>query len=269
MRTSGRNHDDTEPGELATSPTVKSADRVLTVFEYLAEHSGASFAAIARDLGLPNSSAHQLLQTIRQRGFIEFNESTRQFQLGFRLWEVAQAYATAQELAEVAQPLMGELTNVTSETVQLARLDGLENVYLAISESPHPMKLVSAVGKRLPAHTTGLGKVLLAELPDAALDELLYGVELERFTTSTITDHDQLRAELKRIRERGYGEDREEYVVGCRCIAAAVRDAAGQAIAAMSVSVPTPRFNQKVAKQIRRALNETIAKLELKLGSAS
>lgn len=269
MRNAGRNHDDLGADDLATSPTVKSADRVLTVFEYLAEHQGASFAAIARDLGLPNSSAHQLLQTIRQRGFIDFNEATRQFQLGFRLWEVAQAYATAHDLAEVAQPLMEELTNVTSETVQLATLDGLENVYLAISESPHPMKLVSALGKRLPAHTTGLGKVLLAELPEDVLAQLLDGAELERFTPNTITDRDDLHAELRRIRERGYGEDREEYVIGCRCIAKPVRDANGRTVAALSVSVPTPRFNQKVAKQIRTALTETINKLELKLGAAA
>lgn len=282
MRTRGQEHDtsrdnatnpDTSRGgalqpDAAASPAVKSADRVLTILEYLAANDGVTFAEIARDLELPNSSAHQLLQTIRARGFIEFDEATRRFRLGFRLWEVAQAYSTAQDLADIAQPLMDELVDVTHETVQLARLDGLENVYLAIAESPHPMKLVSAVGKRLPAHTTGLGKVLLAGLPAATLDERLDGVRLERFTDNTITDHDELRTELTRIHDRGYGEDREEYVVGCRCIAMPVRDAAGHAIAALSVSVPTPRFNQRVAKQTREALTDTIHRLEVKLGAA-
>ena len=78
----------------------------------------------------------------------------------------------------LAQPLMDELTAVTTETVQLARLEGLDNVYLAISESPHPMKLVSSVGERLPAHATGLGKVLLAGLDDDELDRRLSGVTL-------------------------------------------------------------------------------------------
>ena len=145
------------------SGAVKSADRVLTLLEYLAEVKHAPFAAIVRDLGLPNSSCHQLLQTVTARGFIEFDEATRTFRLGSRLWEVAQSYTMAEDLAAIAQPLMDDLRDHTTETVQLARLDGLENVYLAISESPHPMKLVSAVGSRLSAHATGLGKVLLAE----------------------------------------------------------------------------------------------------------
>ena len=143
---------------------VKSADRVLALLEYLAREGQAPFGAIVRDLGLPLSSAHQLLQTILGRGFIELDESTRLFKLGFRLWEVAQSYAMTDDLVSLAQPLMDELTSITTETVQLARLEGIDNVYLAISESPHPMKLVSSVGKRLPAHATGLGKVLLAAL---------------------------------------------------------------------------------------------------------
>ncbi|WP_162606171.1 IclR family transcriptional regulator [Jiangella asiatica] len=246
---------------------MKSADRVLTILEYLADNRGATFVSIVRDLGLPNSSTHQLLRTIRQRGFVELDEVTREFKLGFHLWEVAQAYSSIQHLADIAQPFMDELTATTKETVQLSRLDGLENVYLAISESPHPMKLVSSIGNRLPAHTTGLGKVLLAELPDAVLDERLRDVTLERFTDNTITDPDRLRTELRRIRERGYGEDREEYVVGCRCIAMPIHDPSGAAIAAMSVSVPTPRFNQQVARQIRASLPETIRELEAKLGA--
>lgn len=267
MRTPDRNRDDGHVDDAAASTAVKSGDRLLTILEYLAETKGATFATIARDLGLPNSSTHQLLRTIRERGFIEFDETTREFRLGFRLWQVAQAYSSVQNLADVAQPFMNKLTEVTEETVQLARLDGLENVYLAISESPHPMKLVSAVGKRLPAHTTGLGKVLLSELPAAELDQRLGGVRLERFTANTITDQAKLRAELQRIHERGYGEDREEYVVGCRCIAMPIHDPSGQAIAAMSVSVPTPRFNQRFAKQVRVALTDTLRRLEVKLGT--
>jgi DNA-binding IclR family transcriptional regulator len=242
--------DDRRDVDENSARTVKSADRVLAILEYLAKEGQASFAAIVRDLGLPLSSAHQLLQTILSRGFIELDPSTRLFRLGFRLWEVAQSYAMTDDVVSLAQPLMDELTAVTTETVQLARLEGLDNVYLAISESPHPMKLVSSVGKRLPAHATGLGKVLLAGLDDDELDRRLSGVTLARFT------------ELKRVRSRGFGYDNEEYVIGCRCVAAPVRDAADRVIAAMSVSVPTPRFNQEVAQHIRTALKETVKHLE-------
>ncbi len=245
---------------------VKSADRVLAIFEYLAREGQASFGAIVRDLGLPLSSAHQLLQTILWRGFIELDENTRLFKLGFRLWEVAQSYAMTDDLVSLAQPLMDELTSITTETVQLARLEGVDNVYLAISESPHPMKLVSSVGKRLPAHATGLGKVLLAGLNEEELDRRLGGVTLARFTERTITDRNVLVSELKRVRSRGFGYDNEEYVIGCRCVAAPVRDASGDVVAALSVSVPTPRFNQEVAQHIRTALKDTVRRLERRMG---
>ncbi len=245
---------------------VKSADRVLAILEYLARKGPASFGAVVRDLGLPLSSAHQLLQTILWRGFIELDENTRLFKLGFRLWEVAQAYAMTDDLVSLAQPLMDELTSVTTETVQLARLEGVDNVYLAISESPHPMKLVSSVGKRLPAHATGLGKVLLAGLNDEELDRRLNGVTLARFTERTITDRNVLVSELKRVRSRGFGYDNEEYLIGCRCVAAPVRGAGGDVVAAISVSVPTPRFNQEVAQHIRTALKDTVRRLERRMG---
>jgi DNA-binding IclR family transcriptional regulator len=245
--------------------SVKSADRVLAILEYLAKEGKAPFGAIVRDLGLPLSSAHQLLQTILWRGFIELEESTRMFKLGFRLWEVAQSYAMNDDLVSLAQPLMDELTSITTETVQLARLEGIDNVYLAISESPHPMKLVSSVGKRLPAHATGLGKVLLAALDPEELDRRLSGVTLARFTDRTITDRTALLRELKRVRAKGFGYDNEEYVIGCRCVAAPVRDAIGHVVAAMSVSVPTPRFNQEVAQHTRTALKDTVRRLEARM----
>jgi DNA-binding IclR family transcriptional regulator len=249
-------------GEKSANGLVKSADRVLLLLEYLSQTGQASFARIVRDLNLPTSSTYQLLQTAMTRGFIEMDETTRHFRLGFRVWEVAQSLAMAGDLVALAQPLMDELVRTTTETVQLAKLDGLENVYLAISESPHPMKLVSSVGARLPAHTTGVGKALLASLPEAALNSLLDGKDLESFTPRTITDHAALRRELQRIRSQGYAEDREEYIVGCRCVAIPILDATGTTLAAMSVSIPTPRYNRTIARRARESLAATVTRLE-------
>jgi DNA-binding IclR family transcriptional regulator len=248
--------------EKAINGLVKSADRVLLLLEYLAQVGEAPFASIVRDLDLPSSSTYQLLQTALRRGFIELDERARLFRLGLRLWEVAQSYTMPGNLVGLAQPLMDELVAITTETVQLARLDGLDNVYLGISESPHPMKLVSSVGARLPAHTTGVGKALLAGLPDKVLDDLLDGVVLASFTTRTITDHSTLRREIDRIRLRGYAEDNEEYVIGCRCTALPIRDSSGRTVAAMSVSVPTPRYSKSIARKAREALAVTVSRLE-------
>lgn len=247
---------------------VKSASRLMTIFEHLAKVGSASFPAIVRDLDLPNSSAHELLQTAWTRGFLEHDPVTRSYRLGIRLWQVGQAYSVDSSLVAAAQPLMDALVASTQETVQFARLDGLENVYLAIAESPHPMKLVSSVGARLSAHATGVGKVLLAGLDDERLRALLSGVELRRDTSATITDPETLIAECRQIRVRGFGEDREEYVTGCRCIAMPVHDDSGRVVAAMSVSVPTPRFDEAMSELIHRELRTTVATLETEIFGA-
>lgn len=245
---------------------VKSADRVLTVLDLLAARGPSTFSAIVAALGLPNSSAHNLLQTMVRRDYLEFHPEARTYALGLRLWQVAQAYGGNRDLVTVARPLMQQIVEITGETVQLARLDGVENVYLAIAESPHPMKLVSAVGERLFAHATGLGKALLAALPDDEVRRLLAGVTLPAFTPYTITDVDDLVRSLAEIRHRGYATDEEEYVIGCRCVAMAVRGASGEVLAAMSVSIPTPRHTPAIAERARLSLRDAVDELERRLG---
>jgi DNA-binding IclR family transcriptional regulator len=245
---------------------VKSADRVLTVLDLLAARGPSTFSAIVAALALPNSSAHNLLQTMVRRDYLEFDGEARTYAMGLRLWQVAQAYGGNRDLVAEARPLMQGIVDVTGETVQLARLDGIENVYLAIAESPHPMKLVSAVGSRLYAHATGLGKALLSDLPDAEVRRRLAGVTLPAFTPNTITDVDRLLVALASVREQGFATDDEEYVIGCRCVAMPIRGTAGSVVAAMSVSIPTPRYTPAIAERARLALADAVRELERRLG---
>lgn len=250
----------------ANDTAVKSADRVLTVLDLLAARGPSTFSEIVAALGLPNSSAHNLLQTMVRRDYLEFDQDARTYALGLRLWQVAQAYGGNRDLVTIARPLMQQVVDVTGETVQLARLDGVENVYLAIAESPHPMKLVSAVGERLYAHATGLGKALLAALTDDEVRALLTGVPLPAFTPYTITDVDTMITALGEIRARGYATDDEEYVIGCRCVAMTIHDDSGLVVAAMSVSIPTPRHTPAIADRARVTLAAAVDELQRRLG---
>jgi DNA-binding IclR family transcriptional regulator len=256
------------PADVGAAPTalVKSADRVLQNFELMATRGPQTFSQVVAALGLPASSTHNLLKTLVRRRYLLLDPEDRRYRLGLRLWEVAQAYAANDQLPRLAQPIMDRVVALTGETVQLARLDGVENVYLAISESPQPMKLVSAVGKRLYAHATGLGKVLLAGLTDEEVRRRFGRIELPRFTPNTIVQLEVLLRVLADVRADGYAIDCEEYVIGCRCIAMPVRDAQGDVIAAMSVSVPTPRFSDALERAIRAALGDAVAELSARIG---
>jgi IclR family acetate operon transcriptional repressor len=228
--------------EPASDGAVKSADRALAILDVIGQRGSLRFAELISLLGLPRSSAHGLVQTLLSRGWLEQSPSTRELSLGFRVWELGQQYAGHQDLLSAAKPVMDALALEVGETVQLARLDGLENVYIAISESPQPMRMASTVGTRLPSHATGIGKALLSQLDPDEVTRRLAGVHLETFTVHTISDPEELVAVIDRVRMEGYGEDNEEYQLGCRCVAVPLRlptlAADSPMLTALSVTAP-------------------------------
>jgi IclR family KDG regulon transcriptional repressor len=244
---------------------VKSADRVMAVLDLVAERGTLPFSEISEALGLPKSSAHSLLRTMEARGYLSIDEE-RRYRLGSRIWELAQAFHEVEDLRTLMKPLMDEVVERTGETVQLAVLDGISAVYLALSESPHPMKLTSRAGARLPAYTSAIGKTLLAALDPEDAACRLDGAELTRLTDHTIVSVRALLEELERTHQRGYGIDDEEFAIGLRCIAVPVRDLDGKVVAAISVSMPTPRYSRAAAANARKALAEAAEKATAVLG---
>ncbi|OEU87326.1 hypothetical protein DB35_28255 [Streptomyces abyssalis] len=246
----------------AQTSAVKSADRVLAILDLVADRGPVRFTDVTAELGLPRSSAHGLLATLAARGYLELDEETRRYGLGLSAWRLSQAYSGHGDLERHARPLMEELAAESGETVQLARLEGIHNVYVAIAHSPRPMKLVSHVGSRLHAHATGVGKMLLAGLSPAEARRRLSAEELPRLTDRTVTDVDALMDVLEKVREDGYAEDREEYVEGCRCVAVPVHGPGGTAVAAMSVSMPAFRCDDEQARAHLKLLRATAGRLQ-------
>jgi DNA-binding IclR family transcriptional regulator len=226
--------------------SVKSADRALALLDFVGERGTVRFAELVTDLGLPRSSAHGLVQTLVARGWLEHDPIARRYSLGLRAWQLGQRYVGHRDLAAVAKPVMDDLAQELGETVQMARLDGVENVYISISEAPRPMRLASSVGMRLHAHGTGIGKALLSQLGPEEARRRLSSVVLPSFTERTLTDVDELLDVIAQARVDGYAEDNEEYLPGCRCVAVPLRldalDGSDQGlVAAISVTAPVFR----------------------------
>jgi len=238
---------------------VKSAARALDVLEHLAATpEGASFPTLCSELNLPKSSLHALLATMVERGWVYLHESTRLYRIGVRAWQVGRSFVGLEALAQLAQPHLEAASDELNETVQLAVLDGTDNVYVAKVDSDHPLQLVSRVGSRLPAYATGLGKVLLADLEPEELRRRMRGVEFQRFTDRTITDLAALERALAEARANGFAQDEGEYTTGVFCVAVPIVGATGAVVAAMSCSVPSPRFDG--TDQARAALIATLSK---------
>lgn len=254
-------------GSAPAKEGVKSAQRALNVLELLVSaETPLTFGEIGARLDYPRSSLFGLLNTLLDRHWIELDEQTRKYRLGIRTFEAGNAYLRSIDLIEVARPRMERIRDELDEIVQFSVLDGRWNVYLCKVEGGQNLRLASEVGRRLQAHATALGKMLLAGLPNAEFVRLRFPEPLERFTPSTIATLPALRAALVEARARGYAVDDEEHTIGVRCFAMPIRNHAGQTIAALSVSFPTVRFTEERGQQALTLLREAVDAISRDLG---
>jgi DNA-binding IclR family transcriptional regulator len=242
----------------SVQPPVKSADRTLEVLEVLAASpTRRSLVELSRALDIPKSSLHGILRTMARRGWVETDPTGTRFGLGVRALEVGAAYLDADDAVGLVSGVLDDLARQFGEAVHLGRLDGPDVVYLAKRESVHRLRLYSAIGRKLPAHATALGKVLLARCPDPD-GQLRW--PLPRLTSRTITHRDALHAELRQTRNRGYAVDREENTEGIVCFAIAV-PFADPPTDAISISVPVARIGPESENRIAGALARAMDQL--------
>ncbi|WP_017571242.1 IclR family transcriptional regulator [Nocardiopsis halotolerans] len=240
---------------------VKSAARTVELLEILSRHRNpVTLRTLSDEMGIPRSSLYALVQTLVNRGWVRSDPTGTLYTLGIRALFTGTGYIDADARVNQVRGHLDTLTEKLEETVHLARLDGSDVVYLATQESRHYLRPFSRVGRRLPAHSTALGKALLAERSDDEVRSLLPG-RLEPLTQETITDMDVLLRDLALTRERGYSVDDGENVVGLRCVAVALRYDE-PAMDALSCSVPTARYTDELASAVVEALMEARANLE-------
>ena len=212
--------------------SIGKAGRVLDLFTPQRPEWGVKETALA--LGIPRSSAHDLLSTLVVTGLLRRCAGNR-YRLGWKVLDLGRTVLVADEVRRHAHPVMTRLAAGLLATTHLAVLDAGEVVYVDKVAGRGAFAVpLSAVGKRLPPHCSAVGKVLLAHRPRAEAAEMLALGGMEAFTARTSTSVDASLAALDGVRARGWAEDHGEAVDGLRCVAAPVREA-GEVVAALSV----------------------------------
>jgi len=209
-------------------PAVDRAIRMLLALQDLSDDQ--SISDLARRLGIPKSSAHQIAATLVHHGVVDRDDETRRYRLGAGLAHVVSGRTAKIDLPLLAAPYLQDLAASTKMTAVLgARIDdGV--VLVANADSPSPIDISAPVGHRLSEGSGVFGKMFAAALGPAELDALLRR-PLPAFTTKTIVDPEAFRADLHRLRERGYAIDVEEYIDGVAAVGAPVRDRHGDVVA--------------------------------------
>lgn len=246
-------------------PAVTRAFDILELFL----HSDTTLSApeITRRLQLPRTTTHELLTTLAARNYLApVPDQPGRYRLGVRTHQLGSRYAEQLDLAAEGLRVAREIAETCDETVHIAVLEDLDVIYIAKVDSTHAVRMVSAAGRRLPAHCTSVGKMLLASLPEDELAARTEGRELVAMTPRSITDPAALRAELAAIRDRGTATEHRESNPDVSCVAAPVRDASGQVVAALSISVPVIRWNDERAAELAGLAAEGAADLSRSLG---
>lgn len=189
----------------------------------------------------PKATLYRLVQTLTHEGMLTYDPDRQTYALGVRLVRLAHAAWETSSLAPVARRHMETLSSRVGETVHLAQLDHAQVLYVDKVNAREPLPMYSQAGKVGPAYCTGVGKAMLAHLPDALLAEVIDQQSFHRFTPATLSGASALRSELSEIRRRGYGFDREEHEPGIICVAMPILTERGRLLGALSVTSSTAR----------------------------
>ncbi|MGZ4537421.1 MAG: IclR family transcriptional regulator domain-containing protein [Nocardioidaceae bacterium] len=222
------------------SENLQSLERGLAVLQvFSSETPQLTLSDVARMAGTTRATARRILHTLASLGYVRVDG--RLFSLTPRVLSLGWGYLSSLNLWDIAQPFMEELVEKTHESCSAATLDLPDIVYVARVPTRRIMTIALGVGARLPAHATSMGRVLLADLPDDQLDLFLATGPFETRTERTAVGADDLRTQLRRVREQGWAMVDQELELGLRSIAAPVRGADGRAVAALNLAAAAPR----------------------------
>lgn len=234
----------------ARSGTVQSVDRTVELLELLADAGGkATLSELAGQTELPLPTIHRLMRTLLAHGYVR-QLPTREYSLGPRLIRLGES--AGRQFGAHAQPFLAKLADELGESVNLAMIDRDMIVYVAQASSKHSMRMFTEVGRRVFTHSTGVGKAVLADLPDQTVMEITDRVGMPAATDKTITTQRDLIEELHRIRKQGYAIDDGEQELGVRCFAVPVPGAPTPT--ALSISGPDARVTYEFGTRVLPAL---------------
>lgn len=246
-------------------PIVRALDRGLEILTLLAERRGATLSELADETRIPVASVHRMLHTLQARHFVECDASEKTWRIGVGAFLIGNGYFSRMNVLAAAQPVMEELTRATGETSNLAVAQDGALYYLYQVESDQPIRAVHKMGEVDYMHASGIGKVLLASIPDTRRDAAIRALSLQRHTRKTISTVDGLKGELDSVRQRGWALDDEERHDGMRCIAAPIHGPLDQAVAGVSISGPAARFPDDRLDMMAQAVLEAADRITRRL----
>lgn len=251
------------------SDKVQSVDRVFDIIDALSAFPrGLALSDLAEQVGLHVSTTYRLLGMLVSRGYAAKDVESGKYRLTLRMFEIGSRIAASTNLVSAARPFLEYLADLTGETIHLVLRDRDEIVYMYKDSRPEMEgRTASFVGLRAPMYCTGVGKAILAALPENEVREIWSRTHIIKFTPQTITTYAALRRELELVRQQGYAIDNEEHEKGVRCVASVITDYDRRPVAAMSISAPADSMSEERIIDLSAHIRGATARISALLGS--
>lgn len=249
-----------EPQRLSS---VTTAMRLLKTFSEGEVEIGVT--SLAKRLGVAKSTVYRLASTLVSEGLLEQNKENDKYRLGIALFGLGALVRQRMNVSNEARPHIFALREATNETVHLAILDGSDIMYVYDLESTQAIRMRANLGDRKPAFCCSEGRAMLAYQDEAAIDQTLGGALAPR-TAKTLTDPKKLRRALAEVRRSGFAFEDEQCELGMRSVAAPIRDAEGQVIAAVGIAGPVERLSDATLARFAPLVVETADVISARLG---
>ena len=246
---------------------VQSAERIFQVLEMLADNGDMGLMEISSALNLHKSTVHRLLMSLIYMGYAKQDEVTQKYTLTYKMVSMAGKMLDRMDILQVAKPYLERLSDISGEAVHLVQREGNHILYIyKIEAKVGTIRMVSHVGMVHPMYCSGVGKAIMATLPEKEVKQIWNESIIERKTDKTITDIDEMLQVLAEVREKGYALDDEENEEGVRCIAACLHGYSKEVKYAFSVSGPVSRMTKERVEELAVDMKKVQEELSRELG---
>ena len=221
---------------------------------------------LSQTLKMPKATVSRMVNVLEKKGYLEQNTVTKKYKLGTKLFYLGSIVLRHMNISDKALPIMEDIMEETGESIYLNIIKDNERMCLLYVRGKHDLQAMVYVGQRSPLYAGASAKVLLAFMKDSEVDKVITKTGLARITPGTITDTDQLKKELAKIREQGYAYSVNERIQGVISVSAPVRDHNGQVICSFTMSIPEVRADWDKINQSIELVKEGAKKLSFQLG---
>lgn len=246
-----------------TKNPIQVSERIFHTIECLAQNGAMGLQELSTALDLNKSTVHRILNSLICMDYVRQDPETTKYSLSFKICGLSNQILSQNSMIDIARPFIKELSANSGETVHLVQLDGINATYIdKVEASQNSVRMISMVGKSIPLYCSGVGKAILADMPDAKIESIWKQSFIQQLTEHTVTRFVDFMNLIEETRRSGYALDNEENEIGVRCIAVSLKGYNGKSTYAISISAPKDRMSDARILLLREMILKTKHQIE-------